>query len=269
MVKQTNPAVTRDVSFEGAVSTTVNVASADLKIVKSAPTQVDAGGTIDWSLNVSNLGPADSHGFIVKDAVPTNVTNPVLVSAPEGCALVARDLVCSVVPVGYSGETNPTVATIADITANTGTAKTDWIDSILDAGSSFANIQLSGTAPTTWGTVVTNTATVAGVDSDPVVSNNTSTVPTVTRTPEPDWSISKTAAVNGVTPADGTVKPGDVVTYTVTAAASSGQVTEAVLTDDLSMVLNNGTFVPGSAQLTVAGGAPLTLPDPSGTPRNW
>ncbi|WP_170206016.1 SpaA isopeptide-forming pilin-related protein [Klugiella xanthotipulae] len=266
MTRQVSPAVTPTVSWGGGVLTSVGVPSADLQVVKSAPALVDSGGTINWSVAVSNAGPADSHGFTIRDVVPANVTNPVLVSAPAGCTLVVKNLVCSAAPSGYTVATNSTVSTVADATPSAGTDKTAWVKSVLDAGQAFTNIRLSGTAPVTGGAVVTNTATVAGVDSDPVVSNNTSTVTTTTRAPV--WSISKTATVGGVVPAEGAVKPGDVITYTVTASASSGVVTGVVLTDDLSKVLNNATFVPGSARLTVAGGAPVSLADPVGaTPK--
>ena len=57
------------------------------------------------------------------------------------------------------------------------------------------------------------------------------------------WTISKAS-----NPATGsTVQPGDVITYTVTARKLEGvDPTNVVVTDDLSAVLNNATFVDGS-----------------------
>ncbi|MBM7518722.1 isopeptide-forming domain-containing fimbrial protein [Nocardioides nitrophenolicus] len=75
------------------------------------------------------------------------------------------------------------------------------------------------------------------------------------------WSVGKTAE-----PASGTeVQPGSVVTYLVDTSVSRGVVPDVVLTDDLSAVLDSASFVAGSATLTVDGGAPIAVPDPSGT----
>jgi len=64
-------------------------------------------------------------------------------------------------------------------------------------------------------------------------------------------------------PASGAeVSPGSTITYTVTATANDKPVDGIVLTDDLSNVLNHATFVPGSAQLSIGGGAPASVPDP-------
>lgn len=66
-------------------------------------------------------------------------------------------------------------------------------------------------------------------------------------------------------PASGSpVVPGQTITYTVTAANTGGQAAETVISDDLSDVLDDATFTPGSARLTVGDAAPITLPDPTG-----
>ncbi|WP_159793736.1 prealbumin-like fold domain-containing protein [Puerhibacterium puerhi] len=81
-------------------------------------------------------------------------------------------------------------------------------------------------------------------------------------TPEPGtYAVTKAAD-----PAAGTtVEPGRQVTYTVTTTAADGPVRDVVLTDDLADVLDDATFVAGSARLTVAGGRPSAVPDPRGT----
>ena len=70
----------------------------------------------------------------------------------------------------------------------------------------------------------------------------------------PTWEILKTSA-----PADGaTVKPGDLITYTVTATKTGGVDPENItLQDDLSDVLDNSTFVADSIVAEV-GSASLT-----------
>lgn len=75
------------------------------------------------------------------------------------------------------------------------------------------------------------------------------------------WTLGKAAE-----PTSGTeVQPGDVVAYAVTASVHRGVVPDAVVTDDLGAVLDSASFVAGSATLTVDGGTPVAVPDPSGT----
>ena len=77
--------------------------------------------------------------------------------------------------------------------------------------------------------------------------------------PVTDVLLSKAAA-----PATGsTVLPGDTISYTVTAQNQAGPASGVVISDDLSDVLDNAEFVPGSARLSVAGAAAVPVPDPA------
>ncbi len=87
---------------------------------------------------------------------------------------------------------------------------------------------------------------------------------TCTVNPVGSWTLGKAAS-----PVSGTyINPGDpsanrVITYAVTATNSTANpITGVILTDDLSQVLNNATFTAGSANLTVNGGTPVSVPDP-------
>lgn len=234
--------------------------SADLSIEKTAPAAVDGLGTIDWGLTVANAsGSADSHGFVIRDAIPEAVTDPVVVSAPSGCTLSGHDLTCALAPDGYTVTRNASVPTLADLSGGDPTAE---VPAVLAAGDSVT-IRLRGTAPLSSQDGITNTATVSGVDIDPKTSSNTSTV--TTRITPSTWTMAKTATVDGAAPAGGVVQPGDVITYTVTANSTHGPVPGIVMTDDLSSVLDQAAFIPGSARLTVAGGEALALADPTGT----
>lgn len=72
-------------------------------------------------------------------------------------------------------------------------------------------------------------------------------------------SIAKTAD-----PASGTtVNPGQTVSYTVTASAQDGRAANVLISDDLSDVLDDATFVPGSAKLVIDGGTPVQVADPA------
>ncbi len=81
-----------------------------------------------------------------------------------------------------------------------------------------------------------------------------------TQNPVSSWAVSKAA-----TPASGGyVAPRDVVTYSVTATSVQGEIRDAVLTDDLTAVLDDANFIPGSATLVIAGGPATPVADPSG-----
>ncbi|MFF3026382.1 DUF6923 family protein [Microbacterium sp. NPDC057944] len=88
-----------------------------------------------------------------------------------------------------------------------------------------------------------------------------------TNTPIPTWTLAK-QALRGTDPlaAGARVQPGEVITYRVTATNTSAvAVSGTVLTDDLSDVLDDATFVAGSAQLVIAGGPPVVVSNPVGT----
>jgi len=158
----------------GGVAMNLDVPTVDLAIAKGAPATVEPDGTITWTIDVANEGPGDSHGFVIRDAVPAGVTDPALVSAPAGCELNGSDLVCAPAPAGCTAAVNPLVPTVADLACDD-PADADAI--VLAAGSSFGTITLTATAPLS-DAEVENTATVSGVDSDPDTSNNTSTTVT-------------------------------------------------------------------------------------------
>ncbi|MEV4669327.1 DUF6923 family protein [Microbacterium sp. LWO12-1.2] len=83
----------------------------------------------------------------------------------------------------------------------------------------------------------------------------------------PTWTLAKQAYRGAAAlPTGAVVRPGDEITYRVTAVNTSGvEVSGASLTDDLSQVLDDAAFVAGSAQLVIGTGAPLALTDPVGT----
>ena len=175
----------------------VELPSTDLSVVKTGPAIVGPGGTVDWSIAVANAaGSSASHGFIVKDAVPAEVTNPVIVTPDSHCSLVGHDLNCSWQPAGWSvGDTSHPL--VSQLTGGDPNAE---VPDAFQAGSTFS-IQLAGTAPLALGTVLTNRATVAAVDNDPTPANNLSIVSTTVTAPvdsDANVNAAASAAANGI-----------------------------------------------------------------------
>ncbi|KAM9862997.1 hypothetical protein ACI1US_01138 [Leucobacter sp. BZR 635] len=63
---------------------------------------------------------------------------------------------------------------------------------------------------------------------------------------QPNWTVAKTAAVDGKDGAAEIVRSGQKITYTLTATSKLGEIRDVVLTDDLSGVLETADFVKGS-----------------------
>ncbi|MFS0911079.1 hypothetical protein AB3M89_04760 [Microbacterium sp. 179-I 3D2 NHS] len=159
--------------------------SADLSIVKRSSDEAIAGGDIDWSITVTNLGPSVSRGsdaapIVITDELPDTVSGVEVVSATDGvdCAVAGGTLTCE-------------------------------IPFTLAVGGSVA-VSLSGTvdsdvAP---GAEIANTAVVTPVTTDPVSTNNSST----SETPI-DVEEALTIEKSVIAPADGDVVPGETITY--------------------------------------------------------
>ncbi|WP_093416004.1 DUF7507 domain-containing protein [Saccharopolyspora flava] len=183
-------------AISGRAMFNLYVPQSDLAITKTGPATAVNGGLMQWTINATNNGAAPSHGFVINDAVPAGVTGASLVSAPPGCSLNGTSLVCSAAPPNCTVAQNTTSPTWADLTcANPQNADA----SVLDPGASFGPIILQGNAPVT-GSSVTNTASIAGVDSDPATGNNTASV-TTTLAEAPGLSLVKTADPTTVTAA--------------------------------------------------------------------
>ncbi|HEY0188750.1 MAG TPA: SpaA isopeptide-forming pilin-related protein [Cellulomonas sp.] len=229
----------------------LKTSTADLAITKQGSTEVVAGNEVEWSLEVSNLGPAPSHGYLVHDAVPEQVTDVALVSAPDGCTLSGLDLLCTAAPAGWEmsdGGSGPPQLSGGDAAVD--------VPVVLASGATAGTIVLRGTATGDVGDAIVNTATVAGVDHDASSANNSASL--TTTIVEPGWSVAK--SVEGGEAAS----PGDVLTYTVEASSTgSTDVTGVTLTDDLTSVLAAADIVPGSVRLTVGSGTATVLTDPT------
>jgi uncharacterized repeat protein (TIGR01451 family) len=118
---------------------TITVPSPDLEMTKTGPALVTEGTNAVYTLTAKNLGPTTATGVTITDPVPAGST---FVSAP-GCTLAAGAVTCA-------------VGTLAS-----------------GASQSFTLTVRAGS-----GSSLVNTATVAGLQTDPNLANNVATVTT-------------------------------------------------------------------------------------------
>ncbi|HEY1176146.1 MAG TPA: DUF11 domain-containing protein, partial [Phytomonospora sp.] len=222
-----NPSLTIVSSTKGPANSQNDGASylgenVDLGIVKDGPATWEPGETLTYTLTVHNHGPGDSSGYIVTDDLPAALVDPA--TTTPGCEI--------------SGTGADAIITC------TGPA--------LPAGQDGPPITITGQAPATAGTDcatdgITNTARVLGNESDPTLTNNLNTTTACPQgTAQPSFTVSKTASPS----APDHVKPGDVVTYTVTVVNTGTEAytadSPASFTDNLANVLDDATIVTDS-----------------------
>jgi large repetitive protein len=210
-----------------------NLAQADLAVIKSAsPNPAVAGGQLTYTFTTTNNGVSNATGVTLLDALPSTV-HYVSFSSSQGTV------------INNNGTLSVQLGSLA-----VGASATTSIVVTVDPGASGS---------------IANTVTVAGNETDPNLSNNTSTVTTqVNRSA--DLALSKAATPNPV-------KPGNQLTYTLTVTnngpsgatgvsivdtlpdgvyyySASGQRSATIVNQTLT--LNAGSLAPGaSSTITV------------------
>ncbi len=180
--------------------TTVSVepaAQADLALsMTAAPTPAFLSSTLNYTIEVQNLGQASAATVQVKDTIPA------------GTAFLSA-----------SGPAGWTCSTSSPVTCSlTGTM----------AEGASATITISVTTPATSGPI-SNTATVSSTTTDPVAANNSATVVTVVQplvcaTPGKDGPGGIiTGVVNTYYPGSGTLTAGGTASVTLGAASGSAK----------------------------------------------
>ena len=61
--------------------------AADLAIAKDGPVTITAGGTVTYTITVTNAGPSPAAGVTVTDAVPPGLTVTSAAASPGTCAI--------------------------------------------------------------------------------------------------------------------------------------------------------------------------------------
>jgi uncharacterized repeat protein (TIGR01451 family) len=185
---------------------------ADLVITKTAgAATVSAGGTMNWTLAITNNGPFASNGSSVTDVLPAGLTpTSVSSSVPDACTIAGQSVTCQ------AGEIVP--------------------------GAGYQALIVTTVDPDYAGATITNTATLTpGTETDPNAANNTASA-SVSVNPGAtgaDLAITKKASA-------GTVKPGGTLGYTMVVTNIGGSVsTTGTITDTLPQGLT-----PASASIT-------------------
>jgi uncharacterized repeat protein (TIGR01451 family)/fimbrial isopeptide formation D2 family protein len=244
----------------------------DLSITKTANlTTYIPGQPITYTVGVHNNGPSDAVNAVFTDPLPASIqgatwtcavtalgTSNLPPSGPTACnAPSGSGSISGTVRINTGGTLTYTITgTVASSTTgnivNTATI-------VPAAQSSVPNMPGGGPNP-----VPGSTTQVPTVDPTCPPLPGVGCSATVTTPVAPQWTIAKSASVNGTASTGNTsVKPGDTITYTVTATSNRGQINNVVLTDNLSDVLDQGTFVPGSATLTIGAAAPVAVANPT------
>jgi uncharacterized repeat protein (TIGR01451 family) len=160
-----------DMSNNDASASTVVLTPADLGVaITDGPDPVAAGGTLSYSITVSNAGPGTASGVTVTDTLPSGAAYVNASGTGWSCAAVSGDVTCALAQL---------------------------------AASASSVITLVVTAPTSGGTV-TNTAQVAATTPDASAGNNQASTGTTVNAAA-DLALAVSASPNPVL-ADGTLQ---------------------------------------------------------------
>jgi len=200
--------------------------SADLAITKVAtPDPVLAGDNITYTITLTNSGPSEATGVSVTDVIPMGTT-VVQQTGAAGFGILATPTTVtffSTEPVPPDGQ--PHTFTIV------------------------VNVPLA-----LWGTVVTNSVSVASTDiTDPVPSNNSATTTTIVNQRFADLAVSKTDVPDPVF-------AGSDITYTITLTNAGPHEARGVKVTDVippGMTLVNVIGSPGFTNQSTS--PPLTV----------
>ncbi|MDR1355787.1 MAG: DUF11 domain-containing protein [Propionibacteriaceae bacterium] len=200
---------------------TVTAAQADLQVSKTASTSAYAGGSVSYTLNVTNLGPSDAKEVTLRDQLPSGFT-PTSISYDRGSC---ND------PTLNSGQL---VCTVANLPGPLG------------AGDITASLQVTLTGILAAETVpgnIPNQAIVSADTPDPVSANNTAQATTLITTLA-DLQVTKTAN-HSVIPDAGS---GTTITYTITVSNAGPSTAHGVcLEDTLPSVLTLESVSPAAS----------------------
>jgi uncharacterized repeat protein (TIGR01451 family) len=200
--------------------TTSVTAVADLALTKTdSPDPVLVGGTLTYTLTVTNNGPNSATGVTLTDSLPANVTFVSSNPAAPTCSQAAGVVTCNLGTIASGANSVVTISVTPQAAA----------------------------VPS-----VTNSASVTAAEVDPNSANNTIISQTTTVNPAADLAVTKTDSPDPVV-------VGNNVTYTVTVANNGpSQATAVVLTDNLPGTATFVSATPSQGTCQAPSGGVLT-----------
>ncbi len=173
---------------------------------------IAVGSTVDYTLTVTNDGPATLHGAVVSDDLADVLDDAAIGDLPAGASLGGTTLTWAVPDVAPGAQADLLYST----TVNDGAT-----------GATLRNVAVPASP---------GGACVPGACSTTQYTGS--------------WTLAKTS-----NPGDGAVvKPGDLITYTLTATnTSEAEIAGAKASDDLAAVLDDATVGFSSAELSLTG----------------
>ena len=236
------------------------VAAADVSVIKTVTGPPVAGGTVGWTLQVSNAGPASAPDVVLTDALPAGLGEPVL---PDGCTLTAGTVSCPIGELAVGGSvtrviTAPVDAAARGTLANTATVTASPLD--LDPANNTSTvttpIQVAGTL------TISKTADRAQVSvGEPVVYSVTvtSSGPSAALGVTVQENLPVGGAVSGASATQGSYDAATGVWTVGTVTASAAVLTLTVTYDRPGDAVNSVTVASADTAGTATATAPVTV----------
>jgi uncharacterized repeat protein (TIGR01451 family) len=143
-------------------------ATADLAILQLAPRTVKTGSLMTYDLLAVNFGPNTASGVKIKDVLPAGVT---FVSAGF------EDITCAL----FGGCKSVPQSNACTLSGNMVVCDAGQLNALSLASLDGVGVQIVVKVTASANSVLSNTANVSGLDSDPNQGNNTSTGQTAVR----------------------------------------------------------------------------------------
>jgi gliding motility-associated-like protein/uncharacterized repeat protein (TIGR01451 family) len=203
-----------------AAATTNVSAQPGLKIVKGGALNAPAGTTVNYTIDVTNVGPSNANGITINDVIAPQLKNVSWVATSKGNASI------------LSGTTG--IGNTINITGNIAAGNNNGI-----------SVLITGTIDSSYSGTINNSATVGGGGSSTITSNNIATTVALVA----DISITKNAPQNAVA--------GNAIQYTLIVKNNGPSTANNIaITDIVSSEITNVSYTAtASGNATILTGA--------------
>ena len=256
-------------------------AATHLAVSTSSPTTVVQGGTVTWTVTVTNEGPATSSGFTLTDALPTGYTPTTMTT---GCSANGTTVTCTHGTVNVGDTTTISISATAPSSGSCGTGSVPNTISVqgneADSDPGNANSTSSPTICVTGATpqsidfptpsdanLSDGTTTLAATADSGLTVGYTSTTPSVCTVSGGTVTLLTVGicSIDADQPGDGTYEPAPTIvrSFTISDAGGSGSVQTQEITFPQPADAN---IAGGTVSLTATADSGLTVSYTSTTP---